>query len=62
MMLDIPSPDKAWDQWWAQNHPWDWWAKDRGGQPLPTFDRLLVAFLARDAYEAGKRDAAQEGK
>jgi len=49
-----------WDQWWAQHHPFDWWTKERpDGRPLPTFDRLLVAQIARDAFEAGK--AAQCG-
>ena len=37
--------------WWAKNHPWDWWAKDRKGKPLPLRDRLLVCQLVRAAYD-----------
>lgn len=42
------------DSWWARNHPWDWWSKERG-TPLRHRDRLLVAQLARDAYERKER-------
>jgi hypothetical protein len=45
------------DHWFARNHPWDWWAKARGGEPLPHLDRLLVTELARLAYERKDRHA-----
>lgn len=36
--------------WWAVNHPWDWWTKERDGQPLPQKDRLLVHALVERAF------------
>lgn len=42
------------ENWWRKNHPLDWWAKDRDGEPLPSYDRLLVWDIARKAFEAGK--------
>ena len=53
-LLGIPEPDEEWDRWFAMNHPWDWWAKERSEGPLPTFDRLLVAHFARNAWDAAK--------
>jgi len=38
------------DQWWARNHPFDWWAKDRKGEPLSHGDRLRVWELCQRAY------------
>lgn len=58
--LDVPKSDEGFDLWWRRNHPWDWWAKKRGGQPMAHLDRLLVAHLVRDAYDAGKGAASHE--
>lgn len=38
-------------EWWYKNHPFDWWAKERDGEPLPHRDRLLVRCLVADAYD-----------
>lgn len=53
----------AFDSWWAREHPWDWWAAERGA-PLPSADRLLVWDLCKRAYEAGATLAggAREGR
>ena len=40
--------------WWRINHPLDWWRGERKGNPLPSFDRILVWALCRKAYEAGR--------
>jgi hypothetical protein len=53
------------DQWWARNHPFDWWAKDRKGEPLSHGDRLRVWELCQRAHndraaEVGRlREAAE---
>jgi len=60
-LLGIPEIDPVFDHWWARNHPWDWWASERHGDPIPTFDRLLVAQLVREAYDAGKRCNRSDG-
>ena len=44
--------------WFNKNHPFDWWAKERNGKPLPHRDRLLVDRLARAAFEAGQATRA----
>ena len=36
-------------EWWAKNHPFDWWAKERDGEPLPHGERLLVWSLCQRA-------------
>lgn len=46
--------DEKFERWWARHHPWDWWAKERDGEPLSHSDRLLVWQLAQEAYRAGK--------
>ncbi len=40
--------------WFARNHPFDWFAKERGGEPLPHKDRILVWDLCRRAFLAGE--------
>ena len=42
------------NDWWAKNHPMDWWANvpHRKGTPLNHGDRLLVRALCQRAYEA----------
>lgn len=47
------------DAWWARNHPFDWWAKERQGEPLLHGDRLRVWDLCRRAYDAA---LTREGK
>ena len=54
-------PEVEWDSWWAKNHPWDWWAKERDGVPLSTFDRLLVSQLARDLWDDAYRSGVEAG-
>jgi hypothetical protein len=49
----------AFEKWWARNHPFDWWAKERKGQPLDHGDRLRVWDVCRRAYIAA---AIREGK
>ena len=49
-MSDI---DDEFRSWYARNHPFDWWAKDRKGEPLPPWDRILVWDLTKRAFEAG---------
>ena len=47
-----PAPgSESFDQWWKKNHPCDWWAAKRHGEPLPSWDRLLVWELCKRAYE-----------
>ena len=36
--------------WWAKNHPFDWWAKERDGEPLGHGDRLRVWGICRQAW------------
>ncbi len=43
------------NRWFNKNHPFDWWAKERTGKPLPHHDRLRVRFFAQKAYIAGVR-------
>jgi hypothetical protein len=43
-----------WEDWWAKNHPFDWWTKERG-ESLPHQDRTLVRNLCQRAFEAGKK-------
>jgi hypothetical protein len=50
-------PSFEFDNWWSVNHPFDWWASERDGEPLPHADRLRVALMARAAWEAAKRKA-----
>lgn len=42
------------DRWWAHNHPWDWFAEERGN-PLPFKDRLLVWEMCRLAFDKAER-------
>ncbi len=44
------------NEWWAKNHPHDWWASalHRKGKPMDYGDRLLVRALCQRAYEANK--------
>ena len=44
------------NDWWAKNHPLDWWASvpHRKGQPMNHGDRLLVRALCQRAYEANR--------
>lgn len=42
--------EDAFSKWWARNHPHDWWARERSGDPLPDADRLLVWNLVRLAF------------
>ncbi len=44
---------KDFREWFASNHPFDWWASERDGEPLPQRDRLLVSDLCRRAFESG---------
>ena len=46
--------DSDFNDWWAKNHPLDWWASvpHRKGQPMNHGDRLLVRALCQRAYEA----------
>ena len=53
-ILGVPERDEEFEDWWFINHPWDWFAKERKGIPLPHFDRLLVYNAARQAWDAGK--------
>ena len=46
--------------WFAKNHPFDWWAKQRNGKSLPHRDRLLVAQFARLAFEAGQAQVREQ--
>jgi hypothetical protein len=48
------------EHWWAVNHPWDWWSKERQGIPLPHADRLKVWELCFRAFEAGARTVEHE--
>lgn len=41
---------EAFEHWFARNHPWDWFAKDRGGEPLGVGDRLRIWSLCHAAY------------
>ena len=41
-------------KWWARNHPWDWWASERG-TPLDHSDRLRVWSLCQDAFKRNER-------
>ena len=54
-MSDLIEKEIAFDEWWLRNHPFDWFAKERDGEPLPFKDRLLVLDLCRAAYQHDKR-------
>lgn len=45
--------EEAFDHWWSRNHPHDWFARHRGGDPISTHERLLIWELCRDAYLRG---------
>lgn len=52
MTTNIPTEQKLtedFDRWFARNHPWDWFAKERG-ESMATKDRLLVWAMCRKAY------------
>ena len=48
-------PDPDFDCWWSINHPFDWWAKQRDGEPLPTSDRLRVWEICHAAWDAARK-------
>jgi len=52
------------NDWWAENHPLDWWASapHRRGQPMNHGDRLLVRALCQRAYEASSTMSVKEGE
>jgi hypothetical protein len=53
LSLYVPTATRSdFRDWWAKNHPYDWWTKERG-ESLPLQDRLLVADICRRAYESG---------
>lgn len=54
--LGVPNPD--FDEWWSLNHPFDWYSKINGGEPISHTIRLHVWDLAKRAYEAGQCSAA----
>lgn len=49
---------KAFEGWWARNHPFDWYTKERG-TPMDTADRLRVWHMARQAFHAAWRASAE---
>ncbi len=52
MASEVIEPESTFREWFARNHPFDWWASERDGNPLPERDRLLVSDLCRRAFEA----------
>lgn len=48
----MSTEERLFNAWWKVNHPWDWWASRRDGNPLPHQDRLLVAEVCRQAFYA----------
>ena len=50
------------NDWWAKNHPLDWWASvpHRKGQPMNHGDRILVRALCQRAYEANAKGEVSE--
>ncbi len=51
---------EAFEAWWARHHPFDWWAKDRHGVPLPAADRLPPLSTACRALNAQDERSARE--
>jgi hypothetical protein len=42
------------------NHPFDWWAKERNGEPLPQPDRLRVWEICRRAWHDAQKQPDPE--
>lgn len=40
------------NSWWARNHPFDWYASENGGIPVGNMERLHIAQMAEQAYNA----------
>jgi hypothetical protein len=47
-------------RWWAINHPFDWWAKERDGDPMGHGDRLRVWALCRKAWMCSNAELRRE--
>lgn len=45
----------SFSHWFAQNHPFDWFAKHLGGEPIGHRERMLIYFLCEDAFHRRPR-------
>ena len=53
----MTNDEKIWREWWARNHPFDWFAKEPYG-PIPHSLRLHVHSLCRAAFMREERNQA----
>lgn len=56
--------DEAFEKWFSSCHPWDWYARENSGEPLPTGVRLEIWGLLKAAWNhenVGQRPAPQPG-